>query len=292
VSVKVDLKSKEVRQGFSFDFGWIFVVLAVVLGFVVFYVIGLNMDSMRVAKEKQLQDLQQKIAGFQGIQGQLSNIQGDINAIIQQINKLRELRYDPLRYSVLLTRLSQLVPSNVWLSNLDIDPTKNQISLSATAEGEPGHPPLASIADFIMNLQDDKDNYFSNVVLQSTTSQSGGSSGQISNLWNFSLQANYNIPLITSGNGHGSITPPASVPEATPSPANTPSPNSGFSPAKEQKGASAKPSSVAPTAGQSPKQNVSMPSQPSQSPKVSPQGEGKNPQKTPETNSNVKGGKE
>lgn len=219
MSLKVDLKSKEVRRGVSFDYGWIFVLIALLVAFVIFYAYGLKLKSEVDAKNQELATWKDKVAGFSGIEGKLQALQGDISGIEAQITKLRELRYDPLRYSILLVRISKLIPSNIWLANLSINPPNNSLSFSGSAVATAGHPPLATIADLIMNLQDDKDNYFSNVVLQNTSS-----SGKTGDIWTFSLQSDYNVPLITQSTSSASTPAPAAAPAAS---GNSTPPSSG-----------------------------------------------------------------
>lgn len=190
MSLKVDLKSKEPSRGPRFDAGWIFVFVAVVVAFFIFYGFDSKLQGMIDVRQRELQDLKNKIAAYSGIETKLSSIKAEINALQGQITHLWEMRYDPLRYSILLVRLSKILPSNIWLNSLSIDPAKTQITLAGTSLAMPGHPPLAAIAKFIMNLQDDADHYFSNIILQSTSS--GGLTGET---WTFNMTLNYSVPL-------------------------------------------------------------------------------------------------
>jgi len=199
MSLKVDLKSQEQRRSIGFDFGWILVVAALLISFVVFYFCGVRLDNKIAAQKKELQMWKDKVAGFSGIQGKLDALKVEISGLQAQITRMRELRFDPLRYSLLLSRLSRLFPANLWVASLSIDPSSNSMTMTGFALGQPGKPPLASVAELLRNLQNDKDNTFSNIVLQGTSA-----TGKTGDLWNFNLQANYNVTLIAS--------PPSLVP--------------------------------------------------------------------------------
>jgi Tfp pilus assembly protein PilN len=188
--LRVDLKSKEQKQGISFDFGWIFVIIIVILSGIICYFYGQSMKGKIVHEQKALQSWNSKIRGYNGIKGKLASLSSQISVIKTKIDRLRELRYDPLRYSLLLVKLADDIPKNVWINNLSIEPSSSQITLAGSSLDESGRPPLASIADLIMNLQNDTQNYFSNVQLQGTSA-----SGKNGNIWTFNLRANYNVPL-------------------------------------------------------------------------------------------------
>ena len=235
MSLKVDLKSQEARR-VSFDYGWLFVLIFILVAFVAFYFQGLRLQSALDQRKRDLQYWKDKVAGFSGIQGKLDSLKSEIASIQGQITQLRELRYDPLRYSILLVRLSKILPGNLWLGTLSIEPSRNQVSLTGSALQQGGKPPLASIAEFIRNMQNDKNNYFSDVVLQGTSA-----SGKTGALWTFNMQANYNIPLIRSGTGMTTEIPPPVV--APPSVQPTPTPQMSPTPTAP---------SPAPTAGTSP----------------------------------------
>lgn len=212
MSLKVDLKSQESRRGFSVDLGWILVAVFLFISLIVYYAAGVRLSGVVNDRKKELQSWQEKVAGFSGIQGKLDALKTEIASIQAQITHLRELRYDPLRYSILLVRLSKLLPQNLWLVSLSIEPSSNQLTFSGSALEQAGHPPLASLAQFLRNLQNDPDHYFSDIVLQGTTS-----TGKTGNLWTYNLTAKYNIPLIQTGS---TATPPPPPPptQAPPSP--------------------------------------------------------------------------
>jgi Tfp pilus assembly protein PilN len=188
--LRVDLKSKEQKQGISFDFGWIIVVIIVILSGIICYFIGANLKGKIARQRKQLQTLNNQIKGFNGIKAKLAKLGNEISLIRSKINRLRALRYDPLRYSLLLVRLADDIPKNVWINNLSVQPNSHLVSLSGSSLNESGRPPLAAIAGLIMNLQNDPQNYFSNVQLLNTSS-----SGKYHNIWGFSLKLNYRVPL-------------------------------------------------------------------------------------------------
>lgn len=193
MSLKVDLKSQEPNRKGWFDLGWALALAAVAIAFFIFYFFNLKLQSSIDIRQKELQDWKTKVAAYSGIDSKLTSIKSEISGFQDQINHIWGLRYDPLRYSILLVRISKVLPENLWLTTLTVDPAKMQVNIGGSALAFPGRPPLAAVAKLMMNLQDDKDQSFSNVVLQSTTS-----SGDIGNIWTFTMTFNYNIPLSVS----------------------------------------------------------------------------------------------
>lgn len=212
MSLKVDLKTQEPRKRlpfkFSLNMGWTLVAGAIFLSFIIFYLFDMKLQGSVNARQAELQSWQDKVESLSSVKTQIQDIKREIDSVQARINQIRELHYDPLRYSILLTRISQLLPDNLWLKTLTIAPNQSLVTLSGSALATLERPPLASVADFMSNLQNDPRRYFSDVVLQGTTS-----TGKEENIWDFTMQINYMVPLITAS----AAPPPSSTAPGVPS---------------------------------------------------------------------------
>ena len=76
------------------------------------------------------------------------------------------MKYDPVRYANLLTEVGKVLPNNVWLTNLSVEPSTTTVTMSGVAAHRPGKAPLATIAEFMQNM--DKSEIFTEASLAST----------------------------------------------------------------------------------------------------------------------------
>ncbi len=164
-TIKVDLLPTE-KTGFRPDpmiFVWLIVIVGVVVG-CMFWSRKLEGD---INKTKQ--QIAQKNKEIQDIEGNLPVLEQSrarIKKLKEQIEVIKSLVYDPLRYANLLQEISVLLPPNVWLNTLSIDPTKQVVSFTGAAAEVPGRLPLETIADLIKNINGSR--YFRDASLAST----------------------------------------------------------------------------------------------------------------------------
>lgn len=67
-----------------------------------------------------------------------------------QLQSIRDLRIDPVRYSHLLTLVARALPDSVWLENLAVDPARELV----TVKGTVADPlPMGTLARLVANLR-------------------------------------------------------------------------------------------------------------------------------------------
>jgi Tfp pilus assembly protein PilN len=111
-----------------------------------------------------------------------------IKEIKNNIETVNNLQDDPTRYSNLLDELASLLPNNMWVSSISIDPQKHTLTLSGLAAEQPGIRPVESISGFMKSVS--KSKYFKNAVISSTTrgSTTVDKKSYISYSWNIELE--------------------------------------------------------------------------------------------------------
>jgi len=198
MTIKVDLLPTE-RKKFGFDVVWAFLFLLVALCIVAFYFFGVDLEN-KIKKYDELIGVQEK--QIQEIKSQLPQIQ-DLKAknqeLERQIEMVKMLRYDPIRYGNLLDEISLLIPESMWINSLNIEPGTQSVTMSGTAAQLPGTYPLTTIANFMKELQ--KSRYFRDASL-SNTSRTEVTAGEGKNLvkynaYTFQIETHYDPKAAT-----------------------------------------------------------------------------------------------
>lgn len=165
MTIKVDLLDRPGRR-MGFDPIIFFLVLVVVIFVIAFYIFGTTLNSKITQKQNEItevdgkiQELEEKIPKIK----ELEEINKDLEA---QINTIKQLVYDPIRYANLMDELALIIPQNVFIRDLKIDPTNLSMNFGGFAVAVGGSPPLESISRFMRNLQ--KSKYFKDATLTST----------------------------------------------------------------------------------------------------------------------------
>lgn len=127
----------------------------------------------------QIKDIESKIP-------EVDNIKKEIALLEAQLVAIEEKKRDPQKYKNLLKEIATIIPKNLYLTRMDIEPSSNKISLSGVSVVMPAVPPLGSIANFIKNFQ--ASNIFYNVNLGSA-SQAKTEGGLT---YTFNLDVNFN----------------------------------------------------------------------------------------------------
>lgn len=189
MTIKVDLKSQEVKRGFTFDYGWIVWLIFVVIALIGFLWYNQDLDRQLQDRVGKLNKLQSEIDSYKPIQPAIERLRQEVSAIQGQIGQLKELRYDTLKYAVLLSNFTALLPSTVWINNLNLEPGRSSVSFSATAVAREGSPPLKSIAEMIRNMQNSP--YFSSVSVSNIAEAKQGDK----TTFNVNVEAGYHISI-------------------------------------------------------------------------------------------------
>lgn len=166
MAIKVDLLPTE-RKKFGFDIVIALMVLLVVGAFAGCYWWNTQLENQVKQKEKELTDItSQRDQAKQGL-GNIDGLRKQITDLNAKIKTVSTLKLDPVRYSNLLDELSSLLPNNMWVSSISIDPQKHSLTLVGVAAEQPGIRPVESISGFMKSIS--KSKYFKNAVISSTT---------------------------------------------------------------------------------------------------------------------------
>lgn len=166
MAIKVDLLPTE-RKKFGFDIIIALIAVLLVVAGIGFYFYGESLKSQidtQQAKLAQIQkDIQKEKEGLPAI----AELKKKNQELEVQINTVKTLRYDPIRYSNLLDEISILLPNNMWVSSISIEPVKRTVVLAGVAAEQPGVRPLESISGFMKSVN--KSRYFRSATIASTT---------------------------------------------------------------------------------------------------------------------------
>ncbi|MEQ8188340.1 MAG: PilN domain-containing protein [Candidatus Eremiobacterota bacterium] len=192
MTVKVDLLPSERKRPKLIDGVTIFLifVLLAVGGGLFYYKVTL--DNQIAEKKAKIEELQKEIEQLAPLKLKIDQYKQLTQSIKQQVELLKSLRDDPKNYSTLLGEVTKIIPKNVWIENLEIQPGSKNVKCTckAVAGNKDG---LAIVALFMRNIIDSPT--FSNPVV-SGISRNEDSKGFI--LYNFNMTANY---VIAGGGG-------------------------------------------------------------------------------------------
>jgi Tfp pilus assembly protein PilN len=164
--IKVDLLPTE-RKKFGFDPVIAILVVLIALSVVVYYYFGVKLEKDISDKKGAISKVDGEIQSLQQQLPIIEKLKKENSELENQIATVKSLRYDPIRYSNLLDEVAYLLPRNMWLSNVTIEPTQTKVSLTGTAAELPGVRPLESISGFMKNVQRSK--YFRSASLSGTS---------------------------------------------------------------------------------------------------------------------------
>ena len=155
MTIKVNLLPTE-RKRFTFDplVAVLFVCVCVALVGCIVY--GSSLKRQVDEKQAQIDHLKDEISKTEQSLPVINQVKEDIARLKSEIKVVTSLKYDPVRYANLLTEVGKVMPDNVWISSLSVEPSTCTVSMSGTAAHRPGKPPLATIAEFVQNLDDSK----------------------------------------------------------------------------------------------------------------------------------------
>jgi Tfp pilus assembly protein PilN len=192
LTVKVDLLPSERKRPKLFDGITIMLVfLLICLGGVLFY-FKTVLDGQIADKKKQIETLQKDIEQLAPLKLKIDQYKQLTQSIKQQVALLKSLRDDPKNYSTLLGEVTKVIPKNVWIDSLDIQPAGKTVKFpcKAVAGTKDG---LAIVSLFMRNIIASPT--FSNPVVSAV--MRAEDKGFI--VYTFSMSANY---VITGGGGN------------------------------------------------------------------------------------------
>lgn len=188
MAIKVDLLPTE-RKKFGFDPVIAILIVLIALAVVVFYYFGVKLEKDIADKRARITRVDQDIVSLQSQLPIIEKLKKENQELENQINTVKSLRYDPIRYSNLLDEISSLLPNNMWLSSLSIEPGQSKVMMSGTAAAMPGIKPLESISGFMKSVQRSK--YFRDASLSSTNKGSVTVKGVTYTSYSFGIDMTY-----------------------------------------------------------------------------------------------------
>lgn len=209
MTIKVDLLPTEKKQ-FGIDPAMILMFMLIIGSAVAMLLYSNSLTSKIDAQKEEIETINQEIKQIETQLPLIEETKNRIASLKREIKMIKSLVHDPLRYANLLQEVAILLPDNVWLNDLSIDPRSNKVTFSGSASEVLGErKPLATIADMMRNFNDSE--YFTNSTLASTSETAG--EGQPS-VFSFKLTISYDPEkaATTAPTGMGGEVPTA--PEA------------------------------------------------------------------------------
>jgi len=220
MTIKVDLLPTE-KKGFRIDPMVIILLLLIIAANVGFAFYGQQLTTKIEEKQAEVKRVQDEKKQIEASLPVIEERRARIHKLQEQIDVIKSLVHDPVRYANLLQEVAYVLPPNVYLSSLSIEPGSSSVSMSGSAAEVQGRLPLATVAQLMKNLNESK--YFSDATLASTAQGStDGGPG-----FTFQLTVHYDPQAAAQLPPTGVDTPaptetPAPGTEATPSAPATP----------------------------------------------------------------------
>lgn len=214
MTIKVDLLPTE-KKRFGLDPLVIVLFLFVVLATVAMFMWSKKLENEIGIKRNEIAEVEKQIKDLEAQLPVLEERQNRIRKLKEQIQIIKTLVYDPVRYANLLTQITMALPDNVFLESLTIDPSKTQVNMNGKAAEVGGTLPLATISQLMKNLNDTE--YFRGASLSSATRNKN--TNDIPS-FDFTIDVSYDSQAAADPNKRPM--PPGSTPAATPTPAASP----------------------------------------------------------------------
>jgi len=225
MTIKVDLLPTE-KKGFRIDPMVIILLLLIIAANVLFAFYGQRLTAQIEQKQQEVKKVQDEIKQVEASLPVIEEKRQRVRKLQDQIDIIKSLVHDPLRYANLLQEISLLLPTNVWLQTLSIEPGTNQVSMSGTAQEMTGRLPLATVSTLMKNFNESK--YFQDATLASASQQKSDTGGKG---FTFQITVRYDpkaaaeLPPGGLENGrHAGQQTPAPGTAATPAPGGAPTP--------------------------------------------------------------------
>lgn len=186
MTIKVDLLPTE-RKGFGID-PMMILLLIVIIGFsVLFMFYSQKLDGQISDIKAEIESVDKQIKQYEAQLPVLQERRARISKLREQIEMIKSLVHDPLRYANLLQEVAVLLPPNVWLDTLSIEPGSQSVKMAGTAAEVAGRLPLATVAQLMKNLNESR--YFRDASLSSTSEK--GVEGTELTGFSFQMQVRY-----------------------------------------------------------------------------------------------------
>ncbi|MCE7870133.1 hypothetical protein DYH09_07115 [bacterium CPR1] len=216
MTIKVDLLPTE-KKRFGLDPLVIVLFLFVVLATVAMFMWSKNLENQISQKRNAIAEVEKQIKDLEAQLPVLEERQNRIRKLKEQIQIIKTLVYDPVRYANLLTQITMALPDNVFLESLTIDPSKTQVNMTGKAAEVGGTLPLATISLLMKNLNDTE--YFRGSSLSSATREKSGDIPAFA----FTIDVAYDPQAAADPSKKPML--PGTTPAAAPEPGASPTPS-------------------------------------------------------------------
>ena len=166
MTIKVDLLPTE-KKSFGIDPAMIVMFLLIIGAAALMLLYSQRLNTAMENEEARIEQINQEIKQIETKLPRVEEMKNRIQSLKREIKMIKRLVHDPLRYANLLQEVAILLPENVFLDNLSIDPRARQVSISGSAAEVAGRLPLATIAQLMRNFNDSA--YFRSSTLSSTS---------------------------------------------------------------------------------------------------------------------------
>jgi hypothetical protein len=163
MTIKVDLNLEEKRRNWLDPLGIILLML-VASSALAFYAYGQTLEGQIQRLDQQRAAVDLKIKEGESIQKAIAQERQSLAELDQQLQLVRSLRLDPLKFANLMCEISRLLPPTLAINDLQIDPGPNSLSFHGVVDGP---LPLASLATAMDQLN--RSAYFDAANLQTAT---------------------------------------------------------------------------------------------------------------------------
>jgi Tfp pilus assembly protein PilN len=166
MTIKVDLLPTE-KKSFGIDPAMIVMFLLIIGAAALMLLYSQRLNTAIEGEEAQIEQINQEIKQIETKLPRVEEMKNRIQSLKREIKMIKSLVHDPLRYANLLQEVAILLPENVFLDSLSIDPRARQVNISGSAAEVAGRLPLATIAQLMRNFNDSA--YFRSSTLSATS---------------------------------------------------------------------------------------------------------------------------
>lgn len=204
MTIKVDLLPTE-KKSFGIDPAMIVMFLLIIGAAALMLLYSQKLNTAIANEEQRIEEINAEIKQIETKLPRVEEMKNRIVSLKREIKMIKSLVHDPLRYANLLQEVAILLPENVFLDNLSIDPRSRKVTIAGSAAEVAGRLPLATIAQLMRNFNDSA--YFRSSTLSSTSEKSIEPAG--TRAFSFTLAITYDEEKAATepptGMGQGSV---------------------------------------------------------------------------------------
>ncbi|MCE1248068.1 MAG: PilN domain-containing protein [Firmicutes bacterium] len=148
MTIKVDLLDRPGKR-MGFDPVIIFLVLIVIVFIAFFIYWGKHYDDQMSLRKDEINKYDQKIRALESKIPDIQKQEKENQALEEQINAIKQLVFDPIRYRNLLDEIAYIMPNTIFIQNLNIEPGNQTLQFGGLAVEIGEETPLNSISKFM-----------------------------------------------------------------------------------------------------------------------------------------------